>query len=110
MGRQAWLFAGSKLSGQRTAIVMNLLRSAKLNRHDPHACLSDIPERLPTHPARRLRGRNLLLRAFPDACANWAWGNRAHAGQAFLRPERSRATKRPVPSTDSVNNPPKQRG
>ena len=33
MGRKVWLFAGSELSGQRAAIVMSLLQSAKLHGH-----------------------------------------------------------------------------
>ena len=35
MGRKAWLFAGSELAGQRAAVVMSLLQSAKLHGHDP---------------------------------------------------------------------------
>jgi len=54
MGRKAWLFAGSELAGQRAAIVMSLLQSAKLNGHDPHAYLRDVLERLPSHPASRI--------------------------------------------------------
>ena len=41
---------GSELAGQRAAIVMSLVQSAKLNGHDPWAYLSDVLERLPTHP------------------------------------------------------------
>ncbi len=54
MGRRAWLFAGSELAGQRAAIVMSLLQSAKLNGHDPHAYLRNVFERLPSHPASRV--------------------------------------------------------
>ena len=54
MGRRAWLFVGSELAGQRAAIVMSLLQSAKLNGHNPHAYLQDVLERLPTHPASRI--------------------------------------------------------
>ena len=54
MGRKAWLFAGSELAGQRSAVVMSLVQSAKLNGHDPHAYLRDVLQRLPTHPARRI--------------------------------------------------------
>lgn len=54
MGRRAWLFAGSELAGQRAAVVMSLLQSAKLNGHDPHAYLSNVLERLPSHPNHRL--------------------------------------------------------
>jgi transposase len=54
MGRRAWLFCGSELAGQRAAVVMSLVQSAKLNGHDPHAYLQDVLERLPTHPASRI--------------------------------------------------------
>jgi len=54
MGRRAWLFAGSELAGRRAAIVMSLLQSAKLNGHEPHAYLSDVLERLPSHSNNRL--------------------------------------------------------
>ena len=50
MGRKAWLFTGSELAGQRAAVVMSLVQSAKLNGHDPWAYLRDVLERLPTHP------------------------------------------------------------
>ena len=50
MGRRAWLFCGSELAGQRAAIVMSLVQSAKLNGHDPWAYLRDVLERLPSHP------------------------------------------------------------
>jgi len=33
--KKAWLFCGSELAGQRSAIVMSLLKSAKLNGHNP---------------------------------------------------------------------------
>ena len=39
--RKAWLFAGSELAGQRAAVVMSLVQSAKLNGHDPWAYLKD---------------------------------------------------------------------
>ncbi|HWP13113.1 MAG TPA: IS66 family transposase, partial [Ramlibacter sp.] len=53
-GRKAWLFAGSELAGQRAAIVMSLVQSAKLCGHDPYAYLRDVLQRLPTHPASRI--------------------------------------------------------
>ena len=49
MRRKAWLFAGSGLAGQRAAIVMTLVQSAKLDEHDPWAYLKDVLTRLPTH-------------------------------------------------------------
>jgi transposase len=54
MGRRAWLFCGSELAGQRAAIVMSLVQSAKLNGHDPWAYLRDVLERLPSHPNSRI--------------------------------------------------------
>lgn len=54
MGRKAWLFAGSELAGQRAAVVMSLLHSAKLHGHDPWVYLKDVLERLPMHPNHRI--------------------------------------------------------
>ena len=54
MGRKAWLFAGSELGGQRAAVVMSLVVSARLNGHDPWAYLTDVLTRLPTQPPSRL--------------------------------------------------------
>jgi transposase len=54
MGRKAWLFAGSELAGQRAAMVMSLVQSAKLHGHDPHAYLRDVLARLLAHPYRRI--------------------------------------------------------
>ena len=46
--RRAWLFCGSELAGQRAAIVMSLVQSARLNGHEPWAYLRDVLARLPT--------------------------------------------------------------
>jgi transposase len=54
MGRKAWLFAGSELAGQRAAMVMSLVQSAKLNGHEPWAYLKDVLERLQSHPNHRI--------------------------------------------------------
>jgi hypothetical protein len=48
--RKAWLFCGSELGGQRAAMVMSLVQSAKLSGHDPWAYLKDVLERLLAHP------------------------------------------------------------
>lgn len=37
MARQAWIFVGSELAGQRAAIVMSLVQSARMNGHNPSA-------------------------------------------------------------------------
>jgi len=54
MGRRAWLFCGSELAGQRAAIVMSLVQSAKLNGYDPWAYLRDVLARLPTQLNSRI--------------------------------------------------------
>ena len=54
VGRSNWLFAGSLRAGQRAAVIMNLIQSAKLNGHDPYRYLKDVLERLPTQSASRL--------------------------------------------------------
>ena len=54
IGRKNWLFAGSLLAGQRAAVIMSLIQSAKLNGHDPHAYLRDVLQRLPTHKAHQI--------------------------------------------------------
>lgn len=41
-------------AGQRAAIVMSLVHSAKLHGHDPWAYLKDVLARLPTHLNSRL--------------------------------------------------------
>ena len=64
MGRRAWLFCGSELAGQRAAIVMSLVQSAKLNGHDPWTYLSDVLERLPSRPNGRIE--ELLPHRWPQ--------------------------------------------
>ena len=49
-----WLFAGSLRAGQRAAVIMSLIQSAKLNGRDPYRYLKDVLERLPTQSASRL--------------------------------------------------------
>jgi hypothetical protein len=54
LGRSNWLFSGSLRTGQRAAVVMSLIRSAKLKGHDPYRYLKDVLERLPTQPENNL--------------------------------------------------------
>ena len=49
LGRSNWLFAGSLRAGKRSAAIMSLIQSAKMNGHDPYLYLKDVLERLPTH-------------------------------------------------------------
>lgn len=48
LGRKNWLFVGSELAGQRAAVIMSLLATAKANGLNPAHWLSDTLERLPT--------------------------------------------------------------
>ena len=54
IGTKNWLFAGSALAGQRAAVVMSLVQSAKLNGLDPWAYLRDVLARIHSHPSQRL--------------------------------------------------------
>lgn len=49
LGRKNWLFAGSLRSGQRAAVIMLLIQSARLNGLDAFAYLSNVLKWLPTH-------------------------------------------------------------
>ncbi len=48
------MFVGSELAGQRAAVVMSLVHSARMNGHDPWAYLRDVLQRLPTQPNSRI--------------------------------------------------------
>ena len=54
LGRKNWLFIGSQLAGERAAVVMSLLQSAKLHGHEPWAYLKDLLTRLPTQLNSRI--------------------------------------------------------
>ena len=56
VGRKNWLFVGSLQAGERAAVMLSLIESAKLNGHDPWAYLKDVFERLAT-----LKNRDLQL-------------------------------------------------
>lgn len=54
LGAKNWMFVGSELAGQRAAVVMSLVQSAKLNGLDPWAYLRDVLQRLPTQLNSRI--------------------------------------------------------
>lgn len=54
LGRRNWLFIGSQLAGERAAVIMSLLQSARLNGHEPWAYLKDVLTRLPTQLNSRI--------------------------------------------------------
>ena len=66
--RKNWLFVGSQKAGERAAVMLSLIESAKLNGHDPWAYLKDVFERLPT-----LKNRD-LERLLPH---NWRAADKA---------------------------------
>jgi len=49
LGRKAWLFAGSDRGGERAAVMLTLIQTAKLNDVDPRAWLSDVLARIADH-------------------------------------------------------------
>jgi transposase len=42
LGRKSWLFAGSDRGGERAAVMLTLIHTAKLNNVDPQAWLADV--------------------------------------------------------------------
>ena len=54
LGRKSWLFCGSDRGGQRAAAMYSLIVTAKMNRVDPQAWLTDVLSRIAAHPDHRL--------------------------------------------------------
>ena len=54
LGRKSWLFAGSDRGGERAAIMLTLIQTAKLNGLDPEAYLHEVLGRLADHPINRI--------------------------------------------------------
>src|SRR5215472_1867445 len=52
--RKSWLFAGSDRGGERAAVMLTLIQTARLNDVDPRAWLADVLGRLPGHPAKHM--------------------------------------------------------
>ena len=49
LGRKAWMFAGSDRGGERAAVMLTLIQTAKLNDVDPQAWLADVLARIADH-------------------------------------------------------------
>src|SRR5260370_6832550 len=49
LGRKAWLFAGSDRGGERAAVMLTLIQTAKLNDVDPQASLAHVLATIPPH-------------------------------------------------------------
>ena len=54
LGRKSWLFAGYDRGGQRTAFMLSLIATAKLNDIDPQAWLADVLGRIAEIPQSQL--------------------------------------------------------
>ena len=49
LGRKSWLFAGSDRGGERAAVMLTLIQTAKLNDVNPQAWLADVLARIADH-------------------------------------------------------------
>jgi len=49
LGRKSWLFAGSDRGGERAAVMLTLIHTAKLNGVDPQAWVADVLARIADH-------------------------------------------------------------
>jgi transposase len=49
LGRKCWLFAGSDRGGERAAVMLTLIQTAKLSEVDPQAWLADVLARIADH-------------------------------------------------------------
>ena len=54
LGRKSWLFAGSDRGGERAAVMLTLIQTAKLNDIDPQAWLADVLARINDHNIQTL--------------------------------------------------------
>ncbi|SEL26540.1 Transposase IS66 family protein [Roseateles sp. YR242] len=54
MGRKAGMSVGSELAGQRAAVMMSLVQSARMCGHEPWAYLRNVLQRRPTQLNTRI--------------------------------------------------------
>ena len=54
IGKKNWLFTGSERAGKRAAAIQSLFATAKRNQLNPAAWLTDVIEKLPTWPNKRI--------------------------------------------------------
>lgn len=69
VGRKNYLFIGPQPPGERAAVILTMIESAKLDGHDPWACLKNVFERLPTLKNAELHLLPHLWTAPPAATA-----------------------------------------
>ncbi len=55
LGRKNWLFVGNQQAGERAAVLMTLIESAKLSGHEAWVYLKDVLTKLPTWPNSRMQ-------------------------------------------------------
>ena len=46
IGRRNWLFAGSKVGGERAAAIYSVIETCKANGVDPQACIADVTAKI----------------------------------------------------------------
>ena len=66
LGRKSWLFAGSDRGGERAAVMLTLIQTAKLNDIDPQAWLAEVLARIADHKITDLAA---LLPSHAALCA-----------------------------------------
>jgi transposase len=71
LGRKSWLFAGSDRGGERAALMLTLIQTAKLNDVDPQAWLADVLARIADHKITELA-----------ALLPWNWCRASPVGRA----------------------------
>jgi transposase len=71
LGRKSWLFAGSDRGGERAAVMLTLIQTAKLNDVDPQAWLADVLARIADHRITELA-----------ALLPWNWRRQVPADRA----------------------------
>ena len=49
LGRKSWLFVGSDRGGERAAVMLTLIQTARLNDVDPQAWLADVLAKIADH-------------------------------------------------------------
>src|SRR5262249_38785048 len=54
LGRKSWLFVGSDCGGERAALMLTLIHTAKLNDVDPQAWFADVLTRIADHKIQAL--------------------------------------------------------
>lgn len=62
LGRRNWMFVGSIKAGHASALFYSLVETCKLNGVEPEAWLTDVIERIGSHPINRI-----------DELLPWRW-------------------------------------